>query len=413
MKILHICAIGDTAQILLRPQIDYLLSHNLSVEIACSPGLEVEQLQQQGYIVNPIQIDRQISPILNLRSIYQLTRLIQKNQYDLVHVHTPIAAVLGRVAAKLAGAKRIVYTAHGFPFHDQSSLSQYRFYFIVEKLTAFITDLILTQNYEDIATARKLGLCPPEKVCYLGNGVDIDRFKRTRLNLAHQNQLRKSLGIPDSRNLIIGTIGRINRKKGSEYLIEATAKLLPHFPNLQVLVIGSQLNSDPEPFQAELIKRIHSLRIEQHITLTGKRQAELIKRIHSLGIEQHITLTGKRQDIPELLGLLDIFVLPTFSHEGLPRSILEAMSMGLPVVTTDIRGCREAVIHGKTGLIVPPQNSKKLAEALGILLSNYELRQTYGQAGRERVEVQYDEELVFARLNKYYEELGIYSRCPK
>lgn len=391
MKILHICAIGGTAQTLLRPQIDYLLSQNLSVEIACSPGAEVEELQQQGYIVHPIKIDRQISPILNLRSIYQLTQLIQKNQYDLVHVHTPIAAVLGRIAAKLAGVKRIVYTAHGFPFHDQSSPSQYRFYFIVEKLAAFITDLILTQNYEDIATAKKLGLCSPDKICYLGNGVDIDHFQRVgvtrrrhRLNSNNQNLLRKSLGIPDSRDLIIGTIGRITRKKGSGYLIEAAAKLLPHFPNLQVLVIGSQLSSDPEPFHTKLIEKIHSL-----------------------GIEQHVTLTGERQDIPELLGLLDIFVLPTFTHEGLPRSILEAMSMGLPIVTTDIRGCREAVINGKTGLIVPPQNSEKLAEALETLLSNYELRQIYGQASRERVEVEYDEELVFERLNKYYQDLGV------
>ncbi|MHC5850863.1 glycosyltransferase family 4 protein [Nostoc sp.] len=389
MKILHICAIGGTVQTLLRPQIDYLLSHNLSVEIACSPGSEVEELQQQGYIVHPIQIDRQISPIWNLRSIYQLTQLIQKNQYDLVHVHTPIAAVLGRIAAKLAGVKRIVYTAHGFPFHDQSSPSQYRFYFIVEKLAAFITDLILTQNYEDIATAKKLGLCPLEKIYYLGNGVDINRFKRVgvahrrhRLNSTHQSLLRKSLSIPDNTDLIIGTIGRITQKKGSGYLIEAAAKLLPDFPNLQVMVIGSQLSSDPEPFHTELIKKIHSL-----------------------GIEQHVTLTGERQDIPELLGLLDIFVLPTFTHEGLPRSILEAMSMGLPVVTTDIRGCREAVIHGKTGLIVPPQNSEKLAEALKTLLSNYELRQAYGQYGRERVEVEYDEKLVFERLYKYYQDL--------
>ncbi|MEH2107248.1 glycosyltransferase family 4 protein [Nostoc sp.] len=389
MKILHICAIGGTVQTLLRPQIDYLLSHNVSVEIACSPGSEVEELQQQGYIVHPIQIDRQISPILNLRSIYQLTQLIQKNQYDLVHVHTPIAAVLGRIAAKLAGVKRIVYTAHGFPFHDQSSLSQYGFYFIIEKLAAFITDLILTQNYEDIATAKKLGLCSLEKIYYLGNGVDINRFQRVgvarrrhRLNSTDQSLLRKSLSIPDNTDLIIGTIGRITQKKGSGYLIEAAAKLLPDFPNLQVLVIGSQLSSDPEPFHTELIKKIHSL-----------------------GIEQHVTLTGERQDIPELLGLLDIFVLPTFTHEGLPRSILEAMSMGLPVVTTDIRGCREAVIHGKTGLIVPPQNSEKLAEALKTLLSNYELRQAYGQYGRERVEVEYDEKLVFERLHKYYQDL--------
>ncbi|MFN6565351.1 MAG: glycosyltransferase family 4 protein [Nostoc sp. ChiSLP01] len=391
MKILHICAIGGTVETLLRPQIDYFLSQNLSVEIACSPGAEVEKLQQQGYVIHPIEIDRRISPVRNLRSIYQLTQLIGQNQYDLVHVHTPIAAVLGRIAAKLAGVKRIVYTAHGFPFHDRSSPREYRFYFTVEKLTALITDLILTQNYEDIATAKKLNLCPPIKLRYLGNGIDIHRFQRVgvarrrhRLNPTHQIELRKSLGIPDSTDLIIGTIGRLTHKKGSGYLIEAAAKLLPYFPNLQVLVIGSQLSSDPEPFQQQLIQKIHEL-----------------------GIEKNVILTGERQDIPEVLGLLDIFTLPTFTHEGLPRSILEAMSMGLPVVATDIRGCREAVIHGKTGLIVPPKNTEKLAEALGILLSNYQLRESYGKAGRERVEADYDEELVFKRLNKYYQELGI------
>ncbi|MDZ8238346.1 MAG: glycosyltransferase family 4 protein [Nostoc sp. ChiQUE01a] len=385
MKILHICAIGGTVEALLRPQIDYFLSQNLSVEIACSPGSEVQKLQQQGYIIHPIQIDRRISPVRNLRSIYQLTQLMRQNHYDLVHVHTPIAAVLGRIAAKLAGVKKIVYTAHGFPFHDQSSPSEYRFYFTVEKLAALITNLILTQNYEDIATAKKLNLCPPIKLRYLGNGVDVNRFQRDRLNPTHQIELRKSLGIPEYTDLIIGTIGRITYKKGSGYLIEAVAKLLPYFPNLQVLVIGSQLSSDPEPFQKQLIQKIHDL-----------------------GIEKNVILTGERQDIPELLGLLDIFTLPTFTHEGLPRSILEAMSMGLPVVATDIRGCREAVIHGKTGLIVPPKNSEKLAEALGVLLSNYQLRQSYAKASRERVEVDYDEELVFKRLNKYYQDLGIY-----
>ncbi|MDZ8023476.1 MAG: glycosyltransferase family 4 protein [Nostoc sp. DedQUE11] len=385
MKILHICAIGGTVEALLRPQIDYFLSQNLSVEIACSPGSEVEKLQQQGYIIHPIQIDRRISPVRNLRSIYQLTQLMRQNHYDLVHVHTPIAAVLGRIAAKLAGVKKIVYTAHGFPFHDQSSPSEHRFYFTVEKLAALITNLILTQNYEDIATAKKLNLCPPIKLRYLGNGVDVNRFQCDRLNPTHQIELRKSLGIPEYTDLIIGTIGRITYKKGSGYLIEAVAKLLPYFPNLQVLVIGSQLSSDPEPFQKQLIQKIHDL-----------------------GIKKNVILTGERQDIPELLGLLDIFTLPTFTHEGLPRSILEAMSMGLPVVATDIRGCREAVIHGKTGLIVPPKNSEKLAEALGVLLSNYQLRQSYGKASRERVEVDYDEELVFKRLNKYYQDLGIY-----
>jgi len=384
MKILHICAIGGTAKVLLKPQIDYLLSRNLSVEVACSPDSDVEYLQQQGYTIHPISIDRKISLFLNIKSIYALVNLIRKHQYDLVHVHTPIAAVLGRIAAKIAGVKRIVYTSHGLPFHDRSSPKEYTLYSNVEKFAALLTDLILSQNHEDIATAKKLGLCPPEKIAYLGNGVDIDRFNRDRLDPAHQAQLRKSLGIPDTANLIIGTIGRLTRKKGSGYLIEATAKLVSQFPNLHVLIIGGELSTDPEPFYTEITERIRTL-----------------------GIQNNVTLTGIRQDIPEILGLLDIFTLPTFTHEGLPRSIVEAMSMGLPVVATDIRGCREAVLHEKTGLIVPPQDSQKLAEALEKLLSNSEMRSAYGQASRQRVEAEYDESFVFERLENFYRELGV------
>ncbi|HEY9852383.1 MAG TPA: glycosyltransferase family 4 protein [Leptolyngbyaceae cyanobacterium] len=384
MKILHICALSITAEGLLKPQIDYFLSQNVSVEIACSPGVEAERLQQQGYVVHPIKIERRISLLPNLKSIYNLVKLMCENQYDLVHVHTPIAAVLGRIAAKLAGVKRIVYTAHGFPFYEQSPPLEYAVYFTIEKLAALFTDLILTQNYEDVATAKQKGLCSPEKIAYLGNGIDIDRFKRDRLFLTYQKQLRDSFNIPATANSIVGTIGRLTRKKGAAYLIEAAASLLPQFPNLHILIIGPQLSSDPEPFQTELIDKIRTW-----------------------GLEDRVTLTGQRQDIPELLGLLDIFVLPSFHNEGLPRSILEAMAMNLPVVATDIRGCREAVIHEKTGLIVPSQNSEKLAEALAKLLSNIELRKAYGLAGRQRVEAEYDEQFVFKRLEKYYQKLGI------
>lgn len=387
MNILHISAVGFTVKNLLLPQINYFLLQGLSVEVACSPGLEVEQLQQEGYIIHAIQTDRRIDPVSNLSSVYQLAQLMRERHYDLVHVHTPIAAVLGRLAAKLAGVKRIVYTAHGFPFHDQSSKSQYRFYFTVEKFSALLTDLILSQSYEDVMTAQKSGLCPPEKIRYLGNGVDIDRFNRARLSPAEQAQLRASLGIPDTANLIVGTIGRLTRKKGSGYLIEAGAKLLTKFPDLHILVIGGQLNTDPEPFQLELVEQIQKL-----------------------GLEKHVTLTGYREDTPELLGLLDIFTLPTFTHEGLPRSILEAMSMGLPIVATDIRGCREAIVHEETGLIIPPQNSEKLAETLSKLLSNHNLRQAYGKAGRKRVEAEYDERIVFERLQSAYKDLDVWPK---
>ncbi|MGK7898726.1 MAG: glycosyltransferase family 4 protein [Xenococcus sp. (in: cyanobacteria)] len=384
MKILHICAIGATAQALLLPQIDYLLSRNLSVEIACSTGAITDKLQQKGYIIHPIPIDRKISPWGNIQTIIKLTQLMRSQKYDLVHVHTPIAAFLGRIAAKLAGIKRIVYTSHGLPFHDQSSPKEYFLYSTVEKFAGKLTDLIISQNYEDIKTCIRLGIAPKERLGYLGNGVDIDRFNRNKLDSLQQQQLRKSLNISDDTELLVGIVGRLTRKKGSEYLIEATAKLVSQFPKLQILIVGGELKTDPEPYYFQLLEKIKQL-----------------------GIGDRIIFTGDRNDIPEILGLLDIFCLPTFTHEGLPRSIVEAMAMALPVVTTDIRGCREVVLPERTGFIVPPHDSDSLAAALAKLLANKKLRQEFGQAGRERIEAEYDENIVFERLSKFYQQLGI------
>ena len=384
MKILQVCALASTAKALLLPQIDYFLERNVEVEIACSPGAIADELRQAGYMVHPVQIDRKITPLGNLNSIVNLTKLMRSQKYDLVHVHTPIAAVLGRIAAKLAGIKRIVYTSHGLPFHDQSSPKEYFLYSTVEKFAGKLTDLIISQNYEDIKTCARIGIAPEKRLGYLGNGVDIDRFSRDRLDEAKQQQLRQSLNIAEDTELLVGIVGRLTRKKGAEYLIEATAQLIPQFPKLQILIVGGELKTDPEPYYFQLLEKIKQL-----------------------GISDRVVFTGNRSDIPEILGLLNIFCLPTFTHEGLPRSIVEAMAMALPVVTTDIRGCREVVLPERTGFIVPPQDSESLAAALAKLLGNRELREKFGTAGRERIEAEYDENIVFERLRKFYQQLGL------
>jgi glycosyltransferase involved in cell wall biosynthesis len=383
MKILHICAVGFTVKNLLLPQINWFLSQGFSIEIACSPGQEVKQLQDQGYTIHPIQIDRRIDLKSNLGSIYQLAQLIQGNRYDLVHVHTPVASVLGRVAAKLAAAKRIIYTAHGFYFHDNMPAGQYRFYHSVERIAGWLTDLILTQSREDLATAEKTGLCSPQKLRYLGNGVDLERFQRSNLSPSHQQQLQQALNLPTTAFPIIGMTGRITAEKGYRELIEALEKLRPHFPDLHLLVIGGQLSSERDVFQSQL--------------------SDLIQQEN---LEHCVTFTGFRSDIPELLGLVDIFTLPSY-REGLPRSILEAMAMELPIVATDIRGCREAVADNQTGLIVPPRDSDKLADALGQLAADASMREKFGMVGRQRVEAEYDERFVFDRLAAAYAELGV------
>lgn len=383
MKLLHICAVGFTVKNLLKPQIDYFLNQGLSVEIACSGGAEVQELQQQGYIIHPISIDRKIAPLSNLKSLIELNQIIRQGKYDLVHVHTPIASVLGRIAAKLAGIQKIVYTAHGFYFHDNMPINQYRFYHNVERASGWLTDLILTQSQEDLVTAEKTGLCRKDKLRYLGNGVDVEKFNVSKLIPEQQQKLRQELQLPKTASPLIAMTGRITEEKGYRELVKALGKVKAKAPNLHLMVIGGQLSSERDAFQFQL--------------------GQLIKQQN---LEQNITFTGFRSDIPELLGLADVFTLPSY-REGLPRSILEAMAMELPVVATDIRGCREAVIDRETGLIVPPQNSSELAEALAQLLANTELRTSLGKAGRQRVEAEYDENLVFKRLAQYYAELGV------
>jgi glycosyltransferase involved in cell wall biosynthesis len=382
MKILLVSSASFGFKTLLVHQIDYFKSRGLIVDITCSPDEGADDLARNGYTVHQIPIARKIAPISNLKSIIQLYQLMRANDYDLVHVHSPVAALLGRIAAKMAGVKRIVYTAHGFKFNDKMSATEYQFYYSIEKFAATITDLIWTQSWEDFQTAKNTQLIATDKLRHLGNGIDIDKFSRGRLPDHTRSILLAELGIPEDR-LIIGIVARITFIKGHGALIDAFAKLQTQFDNLHLLIVGGQLKSERDSYQTEV-----EAAIDRH------------------QLRDRVTITGMRTDIPELLTTMDILSLP--SHwEGLPRAVIEGMAMELPVVATDIRGCREAVVDGETGLIVPPQDSESLAEALAKLVANPSLRQSFGTAGRKRAEIEFDERNVFKRLADGYVDLGI------
>ncbi|MGB8222447.1 MAG: glycosyltransferase family 4 protein [Polyangiales bacterium] len=383
MKVLHVCAVAFGLETLLLPQIDHLRRRGLTVDAACSPDSRVEALRNGGYTIHEISIDRKIAPGRNTRSILELSRLMRAKKYDLVHTHAPVASVLGRIAARLAGIERIVYTAHGFYFHENMSRPKYALYHGVETSVARITDRILVQSEEDYDTAVTTGIGSAEKIRYLGNGVDLRRFNRASLNDLTRRRLRQELGIPDERSPIVGITGRITEEKGFRELAEALSILHADFPEAHLIVIGGQLSTERDAFQDDLARFIRDQ-----------------------GLDSHVTFTGFRSDVDALLGLLDVFVLPSY-REGLPRSVLEAMAMELPVVATDIRGCREAVANEVTGLIVPPRDSRALARAIGQILSSPELARRLGRAGRERVATKFDEQFVFARLDACYRELGV------
>lgn len=385
MKVLQVCNLPSFIKQHLRRHIDHLVSLGFTVENVCPDDLEIEELRQEGYVVHTLPIDRNIDLISNYKCIVNLVKLIKKNRYDAVHVHNPVAAILGRIAAKVAGVKTIIYTSHGLFFHELTPPLQYFVFSSIEILASYVTDLIFSVNQEDIDVLLGTGLCSEKKMNYLGSvGVDLVRFDPARISPLQQEELRQFFKIPPQAYPILGTIGRINEKKGSLYLIEAIHELRSQFPNIHALIIGAEVSTDPD----------------------GCRD-KAVRRIRELELEPYITLTGYREDIPELVSLMDIFTLPTSTHEGLPSAVIEAMAMEKPVIASDIRGCREAIIHQKTGLIIPPKNSQVLARALRELLADFEKAKKMGQAGRMRVEQEYDLKLVLERLTEGYESLGL------
>ena len=213
MKVLHLCAVAFGLETLLLPQIDYLRGRGLSVEAACSPDPSIEELRARGYTIHEVQIDRKISPLPNSKSVMELGKLMRAQRYDLVHTHAPVASVLGRVAAKLAGVERIVYTAHGFYFHDEMPRQKYALYHGIEKSVAQITDRILVQSQEDFDTAVTTGLASAAKIRYLGNGIDLRRFDVTALSEERRAELRRELRVPAGRGPILGITGRITTSR--------------------------------------------------------------------------------------------------------------------------------------------------------------------------------------------------------
>jgi glycosyltransferase involved in cell wall biosynthesis len=283
-------------------------------------------------------------------------------------VHTPVAALIGRVAARIAGIPLVVYTAHGFYFHDQMPRWKRSLFIALERFGGMFTDLLFSQSAEDAAEAVKEGIAPRDRVLAIGNGVDVSRFDPASVRAA--SATRDELGIPADA-FVVGLIGRQVREKGIAEFLTAASSLSQRFPQLYFLIVGERLTSD------------HAGGVEE----------EFVRARTVLG--ERLVAPGLRSDIPQMLSAMDLFCLPSW-REGMPRTIIEAMMMGKPVLATDIRGAREEVVPEETGVLVPVRAPDKLAAAIERFVRNPAWGVKLGQAGRQRALVLYDEQKVVA-----------------
>ena len=281
------------------------------------------------------------------------------------------------MAARLAGVPIVVRTLHGFYFTDQTAPFKRSFFSALERISAHLSDTILSQNSEDIGTAVALGICPAEKITYLGNGIDVELFDPARFSDQAVRAKKAELGLPPGVP-VLGIVGRLGREKGYVEFMEAMQTITAEMPDVHALCIGELVPEKPDALRPSIID--------------------------DYGLSQRVKFLGFRLDMPELFSVIDLLLFPSH-REGFPRSPMEASAMGVPVVTSDIRGCREAVVDGENGLMVPVRDSAALAHAALELLRDRERTRALGARGRAIALERFDERRVFERVNGTYRRL--------
>lgn len=381
MKVLVVCPIDISAKMLLAAQIRALECAGYTVHVACANGPYVASLIQAGFNMKPIEMVRRVSPIANLKSLLELYRLMRQEQYDIVHVHTFSAAVIGRIAARLAQVPLIFYTFRGFVFHQHSSWLTKGLNIFLERFCGKSTDFFFSQSKENRQLAIEYKIINSKQSLIIGNGVPIDEFMDNPVCSAEVVcSVRKELGISSSAT-VIGMVSRLVEEKGVMEFFEAAVKVSQLYPQAVFLVVGDTLSSD----RTGIARQLREI-VEQN------------------GLNSKFFFPGFRSDVARFYKAMDIFVLPSY-REGMPRSILEAMASSKPVVATDIPGCREEVVHGETGFLVPVRDSEALSQALLKLLRNPELARRMGQVGQQRAIEFFDERFVCERIVAAYQKI--------
>src|SRR5690625_2860293 len=377
MKIVQVSAIDSTMNGLLRELNTTIVKEGHELICVCSNGSRIEKLIKDGFDVRTINIDRKIAPIRNLKSIYQMFRLFRKEKPDIVHVHTPVASVLGRIAAKLARVPTIIYTAHGFYFHENMSPKKYKLFYTIEKLCAkWCTDYIFTQSEEDGQLAIDNNFLSADNITIISNGVDVNgKFNPDNIDKEKEDALKKEFSF-NEHDIVISFIGRLVREKGIIDLLNGFNKV--EQDNIKLLIIGSTSSSERDQKTSE--------------------ELEYYKE------NTNVTFTGYRTDIPEILSVSDVFCLPSY-REGMPRSIIEAMAMNCVIIATNIRGSREEVDHGVNGYLVNLNDPAEIASTIESIINDRETLARFKKNAREKAVNYYDEKMVVETQMEIFAEV--------
>jgi len=304
----------------------------------------------------------------NIQAYRRLKDLLREHHFDLIHVHTPVAAFLGRYLAKATNQGAVLYTAHGFHFYQGAPRRNWLIYYTAERIASRWTDGLIVMNSEDFENAQRLGFKSGENLFYV-HGVGVDLSPHSDPPEGDRN-IREELRIgPD--DVVVTCVAEFIERKNHNFLLDAWRELTKRYNSAHLLLVGK-----------------------------GERMEILQKRVEKEQIPR-VYFLGYRRDVPQILKETDIAALVS-KHEGLPKCIMEAMAMGLPVVASNVRGNRDLVENEHTGFLVELGDISGLIRALERLVSDPALRAAMGAAGRNKIQ-DYSQDRVLAEMNSIYE----------
>jgi len=363
---------------LLLNQLRYLQAAGYQVTGISAPGPDVPTVEAAGipHLAVPT-LRRSVAPLADLRALWRLYRLMRRHRFHLVHCHTAKAELLGQLAARLAGVPVVVDTFRGIYYRPDMHPLWRRLFLRLARLAASCADVLLSQSRENLEMALREGICPPQKIDYLGNGIDVLRFDPARLDPAALARTRRELGL-DPGAPVVGFVGRLVAEKGVPEILSAARTVLREVPRARFLFVGPLDPDKPDALTPDTAR--------------------------DYGVAHACLFPGLRHDMPQVYALMDLFVLPSH-RESFPRSPMEASAMGLPCVVTAVPGCREVVEHGRNGLLVPLGDVEALATAILRLLADPGEARRLGREGRRLALERFDERFVFGRVEAAYARL--------
>lgn len=323
-------------------------------------SVKEQELSDMGVTLHQVDIEK--SPYMwkqNRRALEQLCGIIRTEGISLVHCHTPVGGVLGRMAALLCRREnpRVIYTAHGFHFYKGASWVNWLFYYNVERLLARHTDILVTINEEDYTRAKRFRLRKGGGVYKIpGEGLHVERFPA--VTGSRKRELRQRLGVEEDTFFLL-SVGELSGNKNHREIV----RLMP-----------------------EIKRRLGDRKVLYGICGDGFYRDELAALVEGMGLGGDVALYGYREDIQDYLACADCLVFPSV-REGLGMAALEAMAMGIPVVASDNRGTREYMEDGRNGYVCDVRRPESFIDAIEkVCRMPPEERAAMGEEGRRTAE---------------------------